>query len=460
MPVSLPQTERRRADLIIENALVVTMDADFRIIPEGAVAVANGEIIMVADTEAVRREFNADRVMDAGRQVLIPGLVNAHTHAPMTIFRGFADDMPLKEWLYEHIFPVESAFVTAENVRLGTRLAVAEMIRSGTTLFYDMYYHAREVASVADEAGIRAVLTESCIDFPAPNNPTPGHCLATSEEMIQDYLRHPRISFGTSVHSVYSAAPEVYRRARDLAGRYGAPWTTHLAETRWEFDLIMEKYGVTPTRYLADLGVLDDSLTAAHAVHLTPADMDLLAEHGVGVAHNPQCNMKLSSGRAPVPELIARGVRVGLGTDGVASNNDLDLFDEMRSCALLHKLETGDPTVMDARTVLEAATLGGASLMGMEDKVGSLEEGKRADMVLVDLKRPHTHPMYNVYSLLVYSLKGSDVDTVVVDGQVLMENRKLLTIDEQDLFGRVEQLARQIMVRWPGLELKKARQIR
>lgn len=434
-----------QADLIIHDAFVVTMDPEYRLFPSGAVAVAGGYIVAVGETSEVLGRYSAARMIDGRKKLVMPGLVNAHTHSPMTIFRGYADDIPLKQWLYDHIFPVESAFVHPANVRLGTRLAVSEMIRSGTTTFNDMYYHVNEMAEVVDQSGMRAILTESLIDFPAPNSPTPDHSLRFTEEMISQYRHHPLITIGVSVHSAYSAAPAVYRKARELAGAGNLPFSTHLAETRWEFDLIMEKYGVTPTRYLDDLGILDKGTVLAHAVHLTTADMELIARRGAGVAHNPQCNMKLASGVAPIPLLLDMGVPVGIGTDGVASNNDLDMFDEMRVCAFLHKMNTHDPTVMDARTVLEAATAGGARLLGMGDVIGSLEPGKRADMIMLDLNQPHAHPVYNVYSLIVYSLRGGDVKSVMVDGRMLMEDGKLLTIDEGNLFDEVENLAGEIL---------------
>jgi 5-methylthioadenosine/S-adenosylhomocysteine deaminase len=433
-----------RAELIIHDAHVVTMDPDYHTYTCGAVAVANGMILAVGDSRDVLRRYTADRMIDGRKKLLIPGLVNSHTHSPMTIFRGYADDIPLKQWLYDQIFPVESAFAGPGNVRLGTRLAISEMIRSGTTTFNDMYYHIDDMAAVVEGSGMRAVLTESLIDFPAPNSPTPAHSLRFSEEMIQEYRNHPLITIGVSVHSVYSASPVIYREARELADKYALPFSTHLAETRWEFDLIMEKYGVTPTRYLDDMGVMDKRTVLAHAVHLTGADMELIARRGAGVAHNPQCNMKLASGVAPIPRLLEMGVAVGIGTDGVASNNDLDMFDEMRTCAFSHKMNLNDPTVMDARTVLEAATMGGARLLGMNGLIGSLEPGKRADLVMLDLNRPHAHPVFNIYSLIVYSLRGGDVHSVMVDGRLLMEDGKMLTVDEADLFDQVEALAGEI----------------
>lgn len=428
-------------DILIKNAMVVTMDGDRRVIRDGAIAIKADKIVAVGESDDIVIRFRAPIVLDGTKKLVMPGLINSHTHSPMTIFRGYADDMTLKKWLYDYIFPAESEFINPETVRLGTRLAIAEMLRSGTTTFNDMYYHIDEMVDVVEKTGIRAVLTHSLIDFPVPGCPDSGYGLKFTEEMIQAWNAHPRITIGVAVHANYSSGADIYQKASALAGKYHVPFNTHMAETRWEFNLINEKYGVTPVQYLESLGVLDENMVAAHCVHLTEQDIEILAHRGVGVAHNPQCNMKLASGIAPVPALLESGVRVGIGTDGVASNNDLDLFDEMRTAAFVHKVNTGDPTVMNAQTVVEAGTIGGARLLRMEDRIGSLEPGKQADIVMLDLNQPHAHPIYNIYSLIVYSLRGSDVDTVIVAGKVLMVKGQLLHISEGTLFDQVEAVA-------------------
>lgn len=432
------------ADILMVHGLVVTMDHQFRIFEDGALAIDGGKIVAVGVTEDVKERYTGRRIIDARRKLIMPGLINAHTHAPMNIFRGFADDLSLNEWLYDYIFPLESAFVNPQNVELGTRLAIAEMIRSGTTTFNDMYYYSDVMANVVDDYGIRAILTHALLDKPVHNGSTVKESLQFAEQLISDWRTHPRIDISVSVHAPYSASPALYHAAKSLADRYGAQLHTHLSETQWEFDLISEKYGHTPTGHLHNLGVLDNNMVAAHAIYLTAEDMDLLAKHDVGIAHNPQCNMKLSNGTAPIPELLKRGVRVGIGTDGVASNNDLDLFDEIRSSALAHKLVTGDPTVMDARTVLETVTIGGARLLRMDDRIGSLEAGKQADVIMMDLSRPHAWPHYDVYSLLVYSLRGSDVEMVMVDGRILMEGGRLTGIDVEGLYDAVQSVRRDV----------------
>ncbi len=432
------------ADIIITNALVVTMDSSFRVIPSGGVAIKADKIIAVGDSKEILQAYQAPIVLDGTKKLLMPGLINCHTHSPMTIFRGYADDMPLKKWLYEYIFPVESAFINPETVQLGTRLAVAEMLRSGTTTFNDMYYYIDEMVDVVENTGIRAFLSHGLIDFPVPGCPDPEFGFRFTEEMIQTYNYHPRINVGVAVHANYSSAGEIYRKGHSLAAKYGVHFHTHLAETRWEFDLVQKEYGVTPVKYLDNLGVLDEHMVAAHCVHLTEEDIDILAEKRVGVAHNPQCNMKLASGVAPIPALLQRGVRVGIGTDGVASNNDLDLFDEMRTAAFLHKLNGNDPSLMDARTVLEMGTIGGARMLRADDQIGSVEVGKQADMIMLNLDQPHAHPIYNIYSLIIYSLRGADVDTSIVGGKVLMLNGNLMTLNEHSLYEQVEALAEKV----------------
>lgn len=428
-------------DILISGGLIVTMDKAFRVLQNGAIAISNGRIEAIGEKDDLCDRYHGQKVVDAADKLVMPGLINAHTHAPMNIYRGYADDLTLNEWLFDHIFPLEKAFTTRGNVRLGTRLAIAEMLKSGTTTFNDMYYYADVMAEEVDRTGIRAILSEGLFDTPTHNATGPEEVLRFTEEMIQKWSGHPRLRFALGVHAPYSASPDLYRKAKYLADKYQTFLHTHLSETRWEFDLIMNQYGCSPVQHLANTGILDANLIIAHAIYLTDGDMALLSRHHVGVAHNPQCNMKLANGTAPVPELLDMGVRVGLGTDGVASNNDLDLFDEMRSCALSHKLVKADPTVMDARTVLETATIGGARLLGMDDRIGSLEAGKQADLILVDLKQPHAWPNFNVYSLIVYSLRGSDVETVMVDGNILMENRRLCTLNTEELFDEMKVLS-------------------
>ncbi|MFW5706880.1 MAG: amidohydrolase [Bacteroidota bacterium] len=447
-PATLNKHDSRQKNvLIITNALILTMDKEFHLWDNGSIVIRGSRIEAIGALEDIVQSYPGATVIDGAGKLVMPGLINTHTHVPMTIFRGYADDMPLYEWLYDYIFPIESEFVNAENVQLGTRLAIAEMLRSGTTTFNDMYYFADEIASVVDATGMRAVLSETVIDFPAPNNPTPQHCLQNSEKLIRKWADHPRITVSMSAHSPYSCTAELIKATKAMADKYNVPFNIHLAETRREYDQSLATTGFTPAAYLDSLGVLGENVVAAHGVHLTPDDIQLLAKKKVSVAHNPECNMKLASGVAPVPQLLRAGVKVGFGTDGVASNNNLDLFEEINTAAMLHKLNSNDPTVLDARTVVEMATIGGARLLGLDNKIGSLEVGKQADMIILNMQQPHAHPVYNIYSLLVYSMKGSDVETAIIDGEIVMQDRVFTKLDEEGLYVKAEKTAQMIRER-------------
>ncbi len=443
------------SDLIIHDVMIITMNSEYKVYVDGAVVIDKDRILAIGNTAEILDKYDAREIIDGSGKLIMPGLINTHTHVPMTIFRGYADDMPLHEWLYDYIFPVESEFVNAENVTLGTKLAMAEMLRSGTTTFNDMYYHIEDIATVVDQVGMRAVLSESVIDFPAPNSPTPEDGLKTAEQLIRKWGNHSRITISVSAHAPYSCSSELIQSAKALADKYQVPFNIHVAETRKEFEQTMKDFNLTPVGYLNQLGVLGPNVIAAHAVHITPEDIQILIQRSVSVAHNPECNMKLASGVAPIPELLKAGVKVGLGTDGVASNNDLDLFDEMNTAAILHKLNSKDPTVLDAQTVVEMATMGGARVLGMESEIGSLEAGKKADMILMDMMQPHAHPIYNIYSLLVYSMKGADVESVIIDGKFVMRDRKILNLDEKSLYSKIESVAVKIREKNNLLTLKK-----
>jgi 5-methylthioadenosine/S-adenosylhomocysteine deaminase len=374
----------------------------------------------------------------------MPGLVNAHTHAAMVLFRGIADDLKLMEWLQKYIFPAEKNNVTAEFVRAGTRLAALEMIRSGTTTFVDMYYFEDQVAETCQEAGLRGVLGSTLIEFPAPDNKTIPDALAYAERFLKKWSGDALVVPAVAPHSTYLCTPETLKAARGLADRYRAPILIHLSESADEQAQVKEKYGRTPTEHLQQLGFLRPGVLGAHGIWLTPSDRKILKEAGAGVAHCPQSNMKLSSGAAPVRDMLAEGLRLGLGTDGAASNNDLDMFEEMLTAALLAKHTSGDPTAAPAAAVLEMATLGGARALGMEDRIGSLEPGKRADLVVVGLDEPRLHPLFDPVSHLVYVAKGADVRDVVVEGRVIMRDRRVLTLDEKAVVAEADRLRDQV----------------
>jgi len=442
LPASTAAAQPRTVDLVVRHGTVVTVDGAHRVIADGAVAIEGGRIAAVGPAAEVDTAFRGRETLEARGGLVIPGLVNAHTHAAMVLFRGVADDLRLMDWLTRFIFPAEARNVTAPFVKAATRLAALEMIRSGTTTFVDMYYFEDQVAEAAKEAGLRGVLGETFIEVPggAPDNKTIAETAAYTERFLERWAGDPLVTAAVAPHSTYLCSPETLKSARALADRYRAPILIHLSESPAEQEQIKQRYGKTSTEHLRDLGVLRKGVLGAHGVWLSPGDRAILKAADVGIAHCPQSNMKLSSGAAPVAAMLAEGIRLGLGTDGAASNNDLDMFDEMDSAALLAKHASGDPTAAPAPAVLEMATLGGARALGMEDRLGSLEVGKRADLVVVSLDAPRLHPLYDAVSHLVYVAKSADVSDVVVEGRVLMRDRKVLTLDEAAVVREAETL--------------------
>jgi 5-methylthioadenosine/S-adenosylhomocysteine deaminase len=373
----------------------------------------------------------------------MPGLINTHTHAAMTCFRGLADDLQLMSWLNDHIFPAE-AKLDEQKVYSGTLLACAEMIMSGTTCFCDMYLFEDAVARAADDAGMRAVVGEVLYDFDSPNYGPIAQGFEYTRKLIDKWQKHPRVNIAVEPHSTYLCAPELLQEAFDLAQDFKLPLVIHLAESKSEVAQIKERFDRTPVEHLAELGLLAPNVVACHCVESTENDIALLKRYDVKVAHNAESNMKLASGVAPIPRLLDEGICVGLGTDGCASNNNLDLFLEMDTVAKLHKAKTLDPTVMDAQTVLKMATLKGAQVLGLESIIGSLETGKKADLIIVDTARPHLTPMYNPVSHMVYAARGSDVTTVIIDGTIVLEDGQLKTMNLESVLNDVNIIAQEI----------------
>ncbi len=434
-----------RADLLVVGGTVLTMDGARRVVPDGAVAIAGGRILAVGPRAELSARYAARQRLDASGHAVLPGLINTHTHAAMSLFRGLADDLRLQEWLEKYIFPAEARNVTADFVRWGTRLAALEMIRSGATTYTDMYYFEHVVAEATREAGLRGVLGETILDFPAPDNKTVAEALAYTEKFLERWRNDALVIPAVAPHSAYTCSEETLKRSRELATRYGAPLLIHLSETQAENKQMREKHGMSPTGYLDRLGLLKPRTLAAHAIWLSDEDVAALKQNGTGVAHCPSSNMKLASGIAPVEKLLAAGIAVGLGTDGVAgSNNDLNMFEEMDLAAKLAKVASGDPRALGAERVLEMATILGARALGLEKQIGSLEAGKRADLITVRLRNPHSVPLYNLQSQLVYALKASDVEHVVVEGRILMRNRRLLTLNEPEILAEAERRAGQV----------------
>jgi len=426
-------------DLIVSGRQVVTMDAGGRIINGGAVAVKGERIVAVGPRGEIDKTYKAKQRIDRPDALITPGLVNTHTHAPMSLFRGIADDLRLQEWLEKYIFPAEAKNVTPEFVRAGTQLAVLEMLLGGTTTYTDMYYFEEVIGEATAAAGMRAVLGQTIIQFPVPDAKTPQLGLARAEAFLKQFAGHRLITPAVAPHALYTNSDETLRATRALANKYGVPLVIHVSETKREFDESIQKRGLTPVQALAKLGVFDGRTVAAHGVWLDDADIATLAQKQVGVAHCPSSNMKLSSGVAPLPKLLKAGVALGLGPDGPAgSNNDFNLFEEMDLAAKLQKVITMDPEVVPAKAAFTMATMGGARVLGMEKEIGSIEVGKRADVIAVRMDGPHAWPMFNVYSQLVYALKASDVSDVVINGKIVVRDRKTLTLDKAKIQAEAE----------------------
>ncbi len=417
-------------DTLIVGGTVVTMDSDRRVIENGAVAIRGGKIAAVGTRAEVAAKYRARLTVNATGKVVIPGLVNAHTHVPMSLFRGIADDMDLQEWLTRFIFPAEGKNVNEAFVRAGTRLGLAEMIRGGTTTYADMYYFEDAIADETKKAGLRGVLGETIIDFPVPDAKTPAEGMAYAERFVNKWRNDPLIVAAIAPHAPYTVSTENLKAVKALADRLDAPMLIHVGETKKEADDLKADKGETPMAYLAKIGFLGGRVTAAHTVFLTDAEIEIMREKGVGSAHCPTSNMKLASGVARVPDMLAKGIRLGLGTDGAASNNDLSMWEEMDTAAKLHKVFSGDPKTVSAVQAFEMATIGGARALHLEDRIGSIEPGKLADIAIVDLDTLHQTPLYNVYSHLVYATKASDVRTVIINGRLVMLDRRLLTLNE------------------------------
>jgi 5-methylthioadenosine/S-adenosylhomocysteine deaminase len=429
-------------DILIRNGTILTMDHDSRIIDKGSIAVQGDQIAAVGTSEDLK-DVTASCLIDARGGIVMPGLVNTHTHAAMTCFRGLADDLPLMTWLNDHIFPAESK-LDAHMVYSGTLLACAEMIRSGITCFCDMYLFEGAVADAAKAAAMRAVVGEVLYDFPSPNYGPIEAGFAYTEALIKKWRGDPLITIAVEPHSPYLCSPKLLQQAAAISQKHSIPLVIHVSETESEFQKSLAEKGRTPVGYLSDLGVLSPNLLACHCVALKGDDISLLKKFDVKVAHNPESNMKLASGVAAISDMIREGVCVGLGTDGCASNNNLDIFSEMDTAAKLHKVNLLDPTVMDAKTVVNMATIQGARALGLGSITGSLEAGKKADIIIIDMDKPHLVPMYSPYSHIAYAVKADDVTTSIINGRLVMEDRNLLTLDIQAVMSAVNRISEKI----------------
>jgi 5-methylthioadenosine/S-adenosylhomocysteine deaminase len=437
-------TGQEPASLVITGGTVVTMDDDRRVLSPGAVAVHGSDIVAVGTPQDIAARYRAVETIDAAGQVVLPGLINTHTHAAMVLYRGLGNDLNLQDWLTRYIFPAEGKTVSPEFVRAGTRLAALEMILGGTTTFVDMYYFEEEVAHATREAGLRGVLGQTVIQFPVADAKTPADALARARAFIVKYKGDALITPAVAPHSMYTLAAADLQAADRLAREQGVPLLIHLEETRTERDDALKAHGMTPTAYLARLGVLGPHVLGAHGVWLGPQDIQTLAQARASISHNPESNMKLASGTAPLADYIAAGVSVGLGTDGAASNNDLDMFEAMRQAAFLQKVVRVDPTAAPASLVLEMATRRGAQAIGMGNRLGQLTPGRRADLIVVDTTAPHLQPMFDPIAQVVYAAKASDVRTTVVHGRVLMHDRVVKTLDRRAVLADAQTMAERV----------------
>ncbi len=428
-------------DLIITGAKALLLDSKNTCLDRASVAINADKIVAVGHTEKIENQYRAKKTIAAQDSLIMPGFVNCHTHAAMTCFRGIADDLELMDWLNNYIFPAEARNVNKELAYWGSLLAAAEMIKSGTTTFCDMYIFEDETARAAKEAGLRCLIGEVLFDFPSPNFNTPEEGLAYTRMLIEKWTDDSLINIIVQPHALYTCSPSLLSEAKKLADNYHVPLGFHLLENVAEKKQLEEKFGKSAVSFLKDIGYLDEHLIAFHCVCMSEEDIKLFADNGCKAGHNPASNMKLASGVAPIPEMIEAGITVGLGTDGCASNNTLDMIKEMSTAAKLHKIARLDPTVMDAQTVVRMATIESAKALGMENTTGSLEAGKKADIIIIGLNEPHLTPLYNEYSHLVYAMSGADVDTVIINGKVVMENRKLLTINEEEVMQKVREIA-------------------
>jgi len=438
-----------KVDLLLLGGTAATMDAEYRVISPGAVAVRGPDIVAVGPAKELEMSYEAKETIRCDDEVIIPGLINAHTHLPMSLVRGLADDLRLDVWLYGYILPVEKTFANPEFCYLGTLLSCAELIRSGVTCFADMYYFEQEVAWAAAEAGMRGICGETLMNMPTPDATSYDESLAYCREFLEQFRDHERIIAAPAPHAVYTCTPELLRESTRLAQEHDVPILIHISETKNEVDEWVKAHKMPPIRWLEAEGFLDGKVLAAHCVWVNTEEIRILSDRRVGVAHNPTSNMKLASGFAPTVEMLASGVSLGIGTDGCASNNDLDMFEEIRLAALLPKGYTYNPTAISSRDALSMATIGGARALHLDELIGSIEVGKRADLAVIQMDRVHAVPHFdttgeNIYSQIVYAAKSTDVRHVIIHGQVVMRDRQLLSIDEENVIEQARDLSRRI----------------
>lgn len=434
-----------KVDLIITNAHVLCMDNAYTEFENGSIAIRDGKII---DVYSGVKEYEAEKQIDASGHVVLPGFVNTHTHAAMTIYRGLGDDKALMDWLQNYIWPAEAQFGTNDSVRLGTELAVIEMIQSGTTTFNDMYFFQDTVGEICEKYGMRVMLGEGILNFPTPSIQDPSTTFSYVEQLIQKWSDSDIVNCAVSPHAPYTVDRDRLLQAKELSKKYDLPYHIHLSETAFEVEESIKKEGKSPVAYLNEIGVLDHKTVAAHCVHLSEEDMDIMKQADACVSHNPQSNLKLASGIAPIHKYLDKGIRVGIGTDGTASNNNLNMIKEMDVAAKLQKGISFDASVMDAKSTIRMSTLGGAEVLGLDKEIGSIEIGKKADVIAINMDFPHLTPLFDPYSHIVYASNGNEVNHVVINGQLVLENGALKKIDVKRVNAEVNELSKEIKARF------------
>lgn len=429
----------QKADYIIGADYLLTMDKEQNVIRNGAVAVQGDKIADAGSFDDISKKYSSQNIISGKDRAVLPGFINTHTHAAMVYFRGMADDLPLKEWLEGHIWPAEGKWLSPEFVCDATKLACLEMLKAGITTFNDMYFFEDEAGKAAKKLGMRAVLGAGIVDFPTIAGKGADEYLANAERFIDKWKDDELIIPCVAPHSAYACSPETLRKVKKLSDKYNAQIHIHLAETKWEVDEIKNKYALSPVEHFKNLGIMNENVVAVHCVWLDRKEIELLAQNKVGVSHCIESNLKLSSGIAPVPQMLKAGVKVSFGTDGAASNNDLNILSEMSTAAKVHKAMSGDPTVLDAKTALLMATRWGAEVLGIGNITGSLEKGKAADIVIINLNKPHLTPLYDIYSHIVYSAQASDVEMVFVNGRLVINDGNLIAGDEQAILDKARE---------------------
>jgi len=440
----MPKSKRTKADLVISGGAILTMNSRDEILKNGSVAIKNGIIVGIGPAKKIGARFTAAQTIDADGKIIMPGLINTHTHLAMSILRGVADDVTLDEWLNRFIFPLEEKFMNKDSVYRGSLLSCAEMILSGTTTFCDMYFFEKETGRAAETIGMRGVIGEGIVAFGEKRGEAWERKKKLTTELMRLFRDSKLISVGVKPHSPYTCDKEVLMQAKEFAREMGLPYVIHLAETKKEFLDFARDKKMTPVEYLDSLGVLDENTLAAHAVWMGKKDFNILKKRGVKISHCPQSNMKLGSGIAPITDFLKNGITVSLGTDGSASNNALDMFRELKSAALLASVAKLDASAITARAALRMATIEGAIALGKGNEIGSLEIGKKADVITLDLNKPHLTPIYDYYSHLVYAADGSDVNDSVIDGNVVMRNRKLKKIEIEEVINKVNSISSRV----------------